>query len=301
MARELGVSRNAVWKAINSLRKEGHEISGGSGIGYTLSEESDLLSEAGIGGHLREKTDLLVFETIDSTNNEAKRLAIGSPKAPLLIVSGEQTQGRGRLGRTFYSPADTGLYMSFLLKPAIKMSEASFLTIAASVAVTKAIENVTGISCGIKWVNDIYVGDKKVCGILTEAVAGIESGNLDYVIVGIGVNCHPASFPPEAGSNPGFIKEGTPRNLLAAEIANEFLPLVESMDKESILDYYRDHCIVIGKSIRIFKQGAGEQAEDGAIATAIGIDDSGRLIVKYPDGNTSHLSSGEISVREART
>ena len=115
MARELGVSRNAVWKAINTLRGEGYEISGGSGIGYTLSSDSDLLSAAGIRQHLKEETELLVFDTIDSTNNEAKRIAIDNPKVPLLIVAGEQTRGRGRLGRTFYSPAGSGLYMSFLL------------------------------------------------------------------------------------------------------------------------------------------------------------------------------------------
>ena len=149
IANKLGVSRTAVWKAINALRAEGHVIKGGSGIGYVLDQKSDVLSEAGISDQLSEHIALHVFEEIDSTNKEAKRLAISEPSEPLLIIADRQTEGRGRFGRSFYSPSGTGLYMSLLFRPEFSADRAGLATAAASVAVCRAAKKVAGRQCGI--------------------------------------------------------------------------------------------------------------------------------------------------------
>lgn len=318
IARDLEISRTAVWKAINSLREEGHLIDSSSGRGYTLATESDRLSREGIASMMAFAMDagleIHVMDSIDSTNKEAKRLAIGEPDNVQLIVANQQTEGRGRLGRSFYSPADTGVYMSFLFRPSFTIDKAPLATCAAAVAVTKAIRTVTGKQCQIKWVNDVYYNDKKICGILTEGVTGIESRKLDYIIVGIGINCHPADLSAKAGSRAGDLGGGLTRNQLVARIADELLPLISKLDPDVFMPYYSEHSMVLGKKIRIFKGGfdgaSPEEAEEpapsegamtalksGALATAVNITKDGGLVVAYEDGRKETLTSGEISIR----
>ena len=295
IATELGISRNAVWKAVGALRTEGHLIEGGGG-GYILSTSSDVLTAEGITNHLKVPGKLIVLDTVDSTNKEAGRMAPDAPDSPVIIVANSQTEGKGRLGRSFYSPKDMGIYMSFLIRPNISLALASKMTIAASVAVSRAIEKVSSVRCGIKWVNDIYIEGKKVCGILTEAAAGMESGSLSHLITGIGINCHPQSFPSSAGSNPGWIPAPVPRNMLAACVANELLPLIDNPLSDDVLDYYRSRSIVIGRNIKIFNHGQDPSGR-GISARATGIHSDGGLMVTYPDGNTEILTSGEITIR----
>jgi BirA family biotin operon repressor/biotin-[acetyl-CoA-carboxylase] ligase len=352
MAMSLGVSRNSVWKAINALRKEGHVIEGGSGRGYVLAKDSDALSAEVISEIFSELSkevctniidnqisdnpagkksaynmDVHVFDSIDSTNKEAKRLAISEPARTQMIVADQQTEGRGRLGRSFYSPKGSGLYISFLFAPTFSIGKATLATAAAAVAVARAIKKVSGKQCQIKWVNDVYYNDKKICGILTEGVTGLESRTIDYIIIGIGINCHPADLEENAGENAGDLGGGISRNQLAAQVANELLPLLDDLDTTDFLDYYREHSNVIGENIRIFSSGissrldsaakssnptgslqsgknrsgdagSGMAGVSGIPAKAIGIADNGGLEVEYADGRREVLTSGEITIRK---
>lgn len=298
IANSLGISRTAVWKAISSLREEGHEITAGSGRGYILSEDSDKLTLEGIRLSMSRDIEIICLDTVDSTNKEAMRRAIDDPKGISLIVSNNQTEGRGRLGRKFYSPADTGVYLSFLFKPNFDISRSVPVTTAAATAVCRAIENVTGNSCDIKWVNDIYFDGKKIAGILTEAVSGFETGTIDYLIVGIGINCKTTEFPSEAGENPGALTGKFSRNKLVAEIANCFLPMTEDMNPDMFIQYYREHSLLIGKNIYIYKFGEfGCKDANPKKAFVTGIRSDGGLMVRYDDGLNDVITSGEVTVR----
>lgn len=300
MAMKLGVSRTAVWKAVCSLRKDGHEIKGGSGRGYILSEKSDKLTAEGVRPNLKQKSDIVCFDSIDSTNKEAMRLALNEPEDTILVIANTQTSGKGRMGRTFFSPPDTGVYFSFLFRPKFDVSKSVLVTAAAATAVCRGIEKATGKVCSIKWVNDIYLGDKKICGILTEAVSGFESGAINYLIVGIGINCNTENFPEIAGNNAGNLETKISRNRLVAEIANIFLPMTENMTPGIFIEYYRSHSNVIGKKILIYPAGdLGKQDAKGTPALVKGIRDDGGLIVEYPSGQNDVLTSGEISIRTA--
>lgn len=298
MANKLGVSRNSVWKAVKKLREEGYSITGGSGVGYAL-EDDDILSAEGIASCYSgadgdsPELEIACHQSIDSTNKEAKRLALGDPKTPLLIVADEQTGGSGRNGRSFWSPPGSGLYMSFLLRPDFDLGKAQLLTTAASVAVCEAVREVAGKDCGIKWVNDVYLDGKKICGILTEAVTDFESGGIQFVIVGIGINCHPAGFPDDIKDRAGFIGGDFSRNALAASIAKSFIPMTQDIENKSIIERYRDLSFVPGHDVTITRIGSNEKTR----AHAKGIADNGGLIVEYEDGTTSVLTSGEISIR----
>ena len=196
LAEKLGVSRNAVWKAINSLKNDGYKITSSTNKGYCLSESCDILSQSTIERLCGENTDIKIFESLDSTNNEAKReTANGKTDKPLLIISEEQTLGRGRNGRNFYSPKGTGLYFSLVTSPKSDLTSAVGITSYAAVCVVEAIKELTGTDTKIKWVNDIYLDGKKLCGILTEAVSDFETGTVSNIIIGIGINLKTATLP----------------------------------------------------------------------------------------------------------
>ena len=175
----LGVSRNAVWKAMQQLREEGYQIESRSRVGYRLKAKSNMLSYDAIAGNLRYPCELKIFDSVDSTNNVAKDLRPSDK--PVLIIANKQTAGRGRLGRTFASPSGTGLYMSVSLKPDFGLDKSLYVTMAAAVAVCRAVETVAGIRPKIKWVNDVFHNGKKVCGILTEAQSNFETGKNRHI------------------------------------------------------------------------------------------------------------------------
>jgi BirA family biotin operon repressor/biotin-[acetyl-CoA-carboxylase] ligase len=300
LAENLSVSRSAVWKAIEHLRDEGHVIDAVTNRGYRLVSASDFLDRERLGALLPD-LDLRLFDTIDSTNRFAKQLAAEGASHGTLVVSSAQSQGRGRLGRSFSSPKG-GLYQSMVLRPRCKTEDALLITSAAAVAVARAVEEVCGIGLQVKWVNDLFLGGRKVCGILTEGVIDVESGSLSSLVVGIGVN---VSTPSEAFDpslrhlvaslydGPATVPPSFDANLLSATIAKQLLRSCDLLPDRSFLDEYRRRSLVLGNRITVLRQGRGRPA------LAVGIDDDARLVVRYPDGSEEVLGSGEISIRLA--
>ena len=300
LADKLEVSRTSVWKAINGLKKEGYQIEATTNKGYQLSIDTDLLSEAAIVPLLSEALKghrVIAHKTIDSTNLEAKRIVNEDPTFEGVILSEEQTKGRGRLGRVFYSPSESGLYMSLVLRPVADLDNATLITTAAAVAVCQAIETLTGKKPQIKWVNDIFLDGRKVCGILTEGIMDMESRTIGTIILGIGLNFRDpeTDFPDEIQSIAGTLFDkknaAVTRNQMVAEILNRFYLLYPDLVKRSYLDEYRKRCFVLGEQVT-FPQG-NETIE----AKAIAIDNDGGLVVALPNGKTKILTFGEISIK----
>ena len=230
-----------------------------------------------------------------STNADLKALAQQGACEGTVLIADRQTQGRGRLGRSFFSPSGTGLYLSLLLRPRVAPEECVFVTVIAAVAAARAVEQTFGSSLGIKWVNDLYDGGRKVCGILTEGSVDPESGRLEYAVCGIGFNVFAPEegFPEELSSLAGaicseFDESARPR--LAAAFLNEFSRAMEE-DRASVLAEYRRRSVLLGKTVT---SPAG--AFEGS-AKVLGIDDSAGLILEFPDGTRRVLSAGEVSVR----
>ena len=199
LANQLGITRAGVWKNILSLRQDGYKIKSVPKRGYMLENDSDLLTEEGIKANLNlnsKITKIICLDKIDSTNNYAKKLALQNADNGTLIVANSQTGGRGRQGHKFISPPGTGLYMTLILRPSVNISEFQMITIAAAVSVCRSIEDLcgeTGIT-KIKWVNDIYMRERKISGILTEAVTNFENGEIESVVTGMGINVTTENF-----------------------------------------------------------------------------------------------------------
>lgn len=299
LAFSLGVSRNSVWKAVKNLQDQGHEIIGVPNKGYSLNEISDVISAQGIEKYLASQEGVFhieVHKQVTSTNDFLKNLKASEGR---VIVAQEQTGGKGRLGRSFYSPEGTGIYFSLLLTPTIPIDEATAVTAAAAVAVAEAMEKLAGKEVQIKWVNDIYINGKKVCGILTEGVFDMENRRLGQVILGIGINLmeplegFPSELIPSAG---GVFKEGEApkdsKNLLIAEVLLRFWPYYKNLQDKNFLTGYRQRSMVTGKEILILRG-----KETPRKAKALDIDENFHLIVEREDGEIEHLSSGEVSIR----
>lgn len=300
LAKKLNISRSSVWKAIKSLKEEGYTIGATTNKGYRLEAGTDVLSFEGIHQWLAPKNQEIIieaFKTIGSTNQAAKKMAMDGAIQGTVIISEEQTQGRGRLGRSFYSPANSGIYMSLILRPNVFANEAVLVTTAASVGVCRAIKEVTNKDTQIKWVNDIYLEDKKICGILTEAVTNFETGLVECVIIGIGLNFRQPenNFPEDLKEIVGFLFEEKPdtltRNRLAAEIINKVLELCEDLENRDFLAEYKQHSMVLGHKIKVHHQN------NWSFARAIDISDDGGLVIENEAGELETLNSGEISIR----
>lgn len=301
IAEKLGCTRGAVWKAVKALEAEGYTITGANNRGYMLGEESDVLDEKSIREYLDTQPgigdiNLHIHKVIDSTNTEVRRLASkGAPEGTVVIAS-EQTAGKGRRGRSFYSPASSGIYMSILLRPTLPVEESIRITTAAAVAVAESIEKVTGVQTGIKWVNDVYVGDRKVCGILTEATFSIEDNRVDCIILGIGINLYKPEnqFPDDIKDTAGFIcdeKSFSSKNKLIGEIICRFMTDYPNLTDGKYLEGYRSRLIWRGEKINII---AGEHITPAILKE---VDDECHLIVEYEDKSIEAISSGEISIR----
>lgn len=292
IAESLGVSRAAVWKAIHALTDDGYNIEGISRKGYILKEESTLLSKEAIKLHSSNDYPVHIYDTLDSTNRQAQKLAMDGAPHGTLVIAESQTEGRGRLGRTFFSPKGSGIYMSVIIKPTFDMSESVLITAATSVAVAKAIEEVCGVSSDIKWVNDIYIDGKKVCGILCQAITDFESGQIGNIIVGIGINCTTEAFPEEIADIAGCIPGSFSRNQLIAAVLDNLLSICDNIEDRTFIPYYRSHSMVIGKEINVIPRD-----EPPVPAKALDIDDNGGLIIEYEDGTRTVLTTGEVSIR----
>ena len=304
IARTLQVSRAAVWKAVNALREDGYTIDAATNKGYRLSPDSDILSPQGIRRFLKPEyrdLDLTVLPTAPSTNALVREKANQGRPEGCVIVACEQTDGRGRYGRQFFSPIDSGVYLSLLLRPtAYSPQQATCLTAAAAAAMCQAIEAVTGQQPGIKWVNDIFLHGKKVCGILTEAAVGLETGALDYMVLGAGVNLYPPvkGFPEEIQPIAGSVLERScpeAKNRLVGEFLNRFWDFYTHPECRTYLEDYRSRSLAIGQNVTVLSAGRPVSAY------AYGIDDDFRLLVRYENGDTEALSYGEIRIQLAES
>jgi len=300
LSRKLSVSRSAVWKAVESLRADGHEISAVTNRGYRLESSGDTLSAAGIEAYLRTGGvfRIEVRKTVESTNTVLRGTAANNLPEGFVLVAEGQTAGKGRLGRGFHSPAGHGVYFSLLLRPGANTADAALITSAAAVAVARAIDKVFGIRVGIKWVNDLFVQGKKVCGILTEAVFGMESGMIESAVLGIGINItSPESGFPEGVRDVAAAltdrREGKDleRCRLIAATLDNFWEYYRNLAGREFLDEYRARSIVLGQDVLVL---AGESAKP---ARALAIDDNCGLTVRFENGETATLNSGEVSIR----
>lgn len=229
-----------------------------------------------------------VLRTVDSTNTEARRRLLDGEPMPQAILAEEQTAGRGRMGRSFYSPDGTGIYLTLCFS--VRENDPLFLTTAAAVAVHRAIRNVTGIALAIKWVNDLYHRGRKVSGILAESLT---IGDGRYVILGVGVNLYTTEFPEELRDVAGGLSNAATglRNRLAKALLRELSLLMGEIDSEEYMKLYREYSMVLGERVVYIENG---KAYEGVVTS---IDERGRLTVKQTDGREKILASGEITLR----
>ena len=292
VADSLSCSRMAVSKAVSQLVEEGFTISTLKGSGYVL-EKDDVLAPA----VLSRLFPVPVFPVKDSSSTmiDAKDLLNKGVEAPFVVIAETQENGRGRLGRSFFSPRG-GVYFSIVI-PGGDIPSPDLLTISASLAASRAIERLTGRTTSIKWVNDIYMDGRKIVGILTEGIVNMELGGLDKAIVGIGINLSGDSgtIPPDLSDKMAFIydegKSPVTRGEMAAAVTAELLALQGSR----FIDEYRAKCFVIGMDVTVIKAGKERNGH------AYGLDDSGHLLIEYPGGEKEALSSGEVSIRFKNT
>ena len=300
LCNRFGVSRTAVWKAINQLKEAGYEIEAQQNKGYKLMAAPDLMTEAEIKSLMHTDwvaKEVLYFDTIDSTNTKAQELAEKGYPSGTLVVADKQESGKGRRGRSWVSPSGTGIFMTLMIKPDINPNNASMLTLVAALAVAKAITSVTGEEALIKWPNDIVVNGKKVCGILTEMNAQFDY--INHIVVGIGINVHNESFPEEISQMASslMIEEGGKRFHRAQIIAETmsyfeqyYDTFLKTQDLSALVREYDELLVNRNKSVRVLDP---KEPFDGK---AMGITPKGELIVDTWESRKL-VSSGEVSVR----
>ena len=294
-----GVSRAAVWKAIKALQQEGYQIKAVPKRGYFLDSYGDRLDKEAIleAYHGKMPLEILCYETLESTNDLAKGLAEKGAHEWTVVLSESQTKGKGRLGRAFYSPKGSGIYMSILLRPNLPIAEASLLTLFGATIVSETISHFLDDDVQIKWVNDIFYQGKKVSGILTEASLSLEGDILDYLVLGIGINVTldkarlSDELKPIVGS---LYEEEVPknfRNLFIGELLTRLANEYQAFNEKAFLERYRAYSMVLGKWVNIHYRDRIEEAE------ALEIMDDGALFVKMANGELRKINSGEVSLR----
>ena len=341
LAAECSVSRAAVWKAVKALREAGSSIEGTTNGGYVLADadvfSAEIFSET-FSTRWPELSDCHIecFKEIDSTNTYAKRILAecgnlrtgdgqlteaGQKYHRAVIIAEKQTAGRGRLGRTFVSPEKTGIYISVIYAPKGGITNPARLTASAAVAICRAIKNVLGrlpeaanIEPQIKWINDIFVGGKKVCGVLAEGVANFESGMIEAAVVGMGINIkkNKTAFEGELADVVGTLEDAISqtsaqapapsisRVQLAAEIAGQVLNIFEEDSSspaahKAIIKEYKEASFLLGRELTVYPLIGDEKSSYKARATDI--DENAGLIVTLKDGSKRTLSSGEVTLK----
>ncbi|GMQ57888.1 biotin--[acetyl-CoA-carboxylase] ligase [Vallitalea sediminicola] len=300
ISRQLGVSRTAIWKVINRLKEEGYEIESVTRKGYRLLSSPDILNSEEL--HYNLKTEIIGnkiinFDKLDSTNQQAKKLALEGSKDGTVVIAEEQTAGRGRRGKMWVSPPGTGIWMSIVLRPNIMPENASMITLVAGIAVCKAVREITSLEALIKWPNDIVVNGKKICGLLTEMNSEIDF--INFVVVGIGINVNIEKFPLELDDIATSLKiEGSQsyqRKRLfkrTLEIFEDYYKkYLETEDLTKIIQEYNESCINIGRNVKVTGKS---QNVTGKVKC---VTNKGELIVTNQQGQDIVVTSGEVSVR----
>lgn len=299
ISEQLGVSRTAVWKAIRGLEEEGYEIEAVRNKGYRILGEPDLLTKAQVESHLHTAwagRELYVCAEIDSTNNEAKRLAEAGAPHGTLVIAEVQTAGRGRRGRPWISPRGTGVWMSLLIRPDLSPVNASMLTLVMAMAIRRGIWKTAGLSCGIKWPNDVVSGGRKICGILTEMSA--EPDCINHIVIGDGINVLDEAFSEDLKDTATSIYRETGKKVSRAELISNVLEAFEEYyerflrneDLRALQEEYNSYLLNCGREVRVL------DPHGAYTGVARGINTRGDLLVETENG-TREVFSGEVSVR----
>lgn len=303
LAQELDISRTAVWKNILSLQEEGYRIDTAANKGYRFLG-GEVFSGYEVERRLETHTvgrQLYFLEEVDSTNSYIRQKAAEGAPDGAAAIARKQTGGRGRMSRKFESPPDVGVYLTILLRPRLLAGELNLVTLLAAVAASDAIGELTGVCPDIKWTNDLYLGGRKICGILTECAVEGETGAVDYAAVGIGMNLlqEEGDFPPELRGIAGSVLMGTGARVSPADYAARLFRCFERYfydghfpeNREEFLAKYRERLFFLGREVMVC--GLREQYP----AVALDVDREGRLLVRKTDGTVAALNSGEISIR----
>ncbi len=304
LSQMLGVSRTAIWKHMKQLKQEGYEIESVTKRGYKLIKaptdidgsalEKALMDDGTMDAFIKQ---VCYFDTIDSTNTEAKRLGEKGAVVNTLIVANEQTRGKGRLGRNWESPKNQGIFMSLLLKPELAPAFASRFTLVAAAAVAEALKEVTGVQPKIKWPNDLILDNKKVCGILTELSA--EMTQIHYIVIGIGINIAQEAFEEALADKAIAIGQVADGKVNRLDIVRAFVSafrkyydaFVTEGDVSAAIAYNKAHSATLNREVWLIERTARRRVH------AVDIDEAGALIVKTEDGILETVTSGEVSVR----
>lgn len=298
ISNELGISRTAVWKHINKLKEEGYNIESVNRKGYRLIEfPGDVLNYQNVKYNLNTKQigqKIINLSTIDSTNDYLKR--IGNQESHgTVVISEEQTKGKGRLGRHWESNIGEGIWMSILLKPNLPPYKAPFITLIAGVSIVNALRNLN-VDASIKWPNDVIINNKKISGVLTELSAEIE--RINYIVVGIGINVKTNKFSNELKEKATSLyreKYIMPRVDIVTEILQEFEKLyneyVEADNRDNVLKLWKQYSNILNREVYLIKDNNKE------LVTCKDINREGNLIVKTVDGELKEIISGEVSIR----
>ena len=321
LAQECGVSRAAIWKAVKAIRDEGFVIEGSNNNGYTLTDNqtNDVLSQSvleyTLGQNFPEfaQSHIECFKSIDSTNTYAKKLSAQDPSKyhHTIIVAESQTAGRGRIGRTFESPAGTGIYVSLIITPEGGITKPALITTFAAVAVSRSIKNVYGVKTYIKWINDIYVQNngelKKCAGILTEGITNFETGQIESAVIGIGVNIKPSDKIKKSAAKDiaGFVTQApqiddntsdspaTSRARFISEIAGQVFKIFDE-PLQNVITEYKSMMFHTVRTLTVYPLIGDDQS--AYTAKAIDVDEEAGLVVELLDGTTKTLSSGEVTL-----
>ena len=302
MSQELGISRAAIWKQIQAMREAGYQIEAAPRKGYRLAAVPDLISSELISGYLGEHPwagNIHYLDTVGSTNTFLKQMAEEGAPHGTVVIAGEQTQGRGRLGRSFVSPKGCGIYLSALLRPESPPDRLSHVTALAAVAAADAIERVTQVHTEIKWPNDLVAEGKKLVGILTELSVEWETARTQYLVIGIGINANHTmeDFPGELQGTASSLALLSGRRVERGRLAAELIRNLSNVQPEDsvachlALEKYRKRCLTIGKRIQVLRAG---QSRTGF---AVDVSSDFGLLVRYDDGSSELVNSGEVSVR----
>ena len=299
LCNKFGVSRTAVWKAIKQLKEAGYEIEAVPNKGYHIVSAPDLMNKVeleSISTTTWAGQEIYYYDVTDSTNIRAKELAEEGHPGGTLVVADRQEAGRGRRGRSWDSPSGTGIFMTLLLKPEMNPNHASMLTLVAAMAVARAISKCAGTEALIKWPNDIVIGGKKICGILTEMSAQFDF--INHIVIGIGINVHNEHFPEEIAETAGSILLQTGKRIRRAELIEQILEqfehyyaiFMETEDLSGLVKEYNSILVNMNKSVRVL------DPKEPFEGKAMGITKKGELIVDTWESRTL-VSSGEVSVR----